>query len=111
MGITGYAGSILYVNLTNGRIRKEPLDPELVRSLIGGYGVNNKLAYDLMPQGVDPLSPENLIIIGAGPFAGTLVPGAAKVLVVTRTLAAPGTSVPAKGPSPLRLQEGASPSC
>ena len=84
MDIAGYAGSILYVNLTNGRIRKEPLDPGLVRSLIGGYGVNNKLAYDLMPQGVDPLSPENLIIIGAGPFAGTLVPGAAKVLVTTR---------------------------
>lgn len=84
MGIPGYAGSILYVNLTSGKTRKEPLDPELVRTLIGGYGVNNKLAYDLMAQGVDPLSPENLIIIGAGPFAGTLVPGAAKILVTTR---------------------------
>ena len=84
MGIPGYAGNILYVDLTNGRTRKESLDPDLVRTLIGGYGVNNKLAYDLMPQGVDPLSPENLIIIGAGPFAGTLVPGAAKILVTTR---------------------------
>ena len=84
MGVPGYAGSILYVDLTGGRTRKEPLDPELARSLIGGYGINNKLAYDLMPQGVAPLSPENLIIIGAGPFAGTLVPGAAKILATTR---------------------------
>ena len=84
MGIPGYAGSILYVDLTSGKTREEPLDPELAKSLIGGYGINNKLAYDLMPQGVEPLSPENLIIIGAGPFAGTLVPGTAKVLVTTR---------------------------
>ncbi|MFC1939366.1 aldehyde ferredoxin oxidoreductase C-terminal domain-containing protein [Chloroflexota bacterium] len=84
MGVPGYAGSILYVDLTSGRTRKEPLAPELIRTLIGGWGINNKLAYDLMPRGVDPLSPENLIIIGAGPFAGTLVPGAAKILATTR---------------------------
>jgi len=84
MGILGYAGSILYVDLTSGRTRKEPLDPELVMTLIGGYGINNKLAYDLVPQRTNPLSPANSIIIGVGPFAGTLVPGAAKVLVTTK---------------------------
>ncbi len=84
MNIPGYAGNILYIDLTRGRTRKEPLDPELVRTLIGGYGINSKLAYNLIPQGVDPLSPENLIIVGAGPFAGTMIPGAAKVLVTTK---------------------------
>ena len=84
MAIPGYAGSILFVDLTSERTREESLDPELARTLIGGCGINNKLAYDLMPQGIDPLSPQNLIIIGAGPFADTLVPGAAKILVTTR---------------------------
>ena len=84
MSIPGYAGRILYVDLTTGKTRKEPLDPELAKSLIGGFGINNQLAYDLIPRGVDPLSPENLIIIGAGPFAGTMVPGAAKVVVTTK---------------------------
>jgi aldehyde:ferredoxin oxidoreductase len=84
MGIPGYAGRILYIDLTSGRTRKEPIDPELVMTLIGGYGINNKLAYDLIPQRTDPLSPASSIIIGAGPFAGTLVPGAAKVLVTTK---------------------------
>ena len=84
MAIPGYAGSILFVDLTSGHTRKETLDTELIKDLIGGYGINNKLAYDLMPKGVDPLSPENLVIIGAGPFAGTLVPGAAKILATTR---------------------------
>ena len=84
MSIPGYAGRILYVDLATGKTRKEPLDPELAKSLIGGFGINNKLAYDLVPQGTDPLAPENLIIIGAGPLAGTMVPGAAKVVVTTK---------------------------
>jgi aldehyde:ferredoxin oxidoreductase len=75
---------VLYVNLSDGSSRVEPIDPSLPRDLIGGYGINNKLAYDLMRPGTDPLSPENLIIIGAGPFAGTLVPGSAKVVITTR---------------------------
>jgi len=84
MSISGYAGNVLYVNLTDGSRRVEPFDSALVPAFIGGYGINNKLAYDLMPPGVDPLSPDNLIIIGAGPFAGTMIPGGAKVLVTTR---------------------------
>ena len=82
--ICGYAGDILHIDLTSGKVRKEKLDPKLVESFIGGYGISNKLAYDLIPPDVDPFSPENLIIIGSGPFAGTLVPGAAKVLFTTK---------------------------
>ncbi|MFC1941793.1 aldehyde ferredoxin oxidoreductase N-terminal domain-containing protein [Chloroflexota bacterium] len=84
MSIPGYAGSILFVDLTSGKNRVEPLDPGLPEELIGGWGINNRLIYDLMPGGVEPLSPENLIIIGAGPFAGTIIPGAAEVLATTR---------------------------
>ena len=42
------------------------------------------MAYDLIPPDVAPLSPENLIIISTGPFAGTLVPGAAKTTFTTK---------------------------
>ena len=84
MGIPGFANSILYIDLTTGKVRTEPLDPELINTFLGGYGINNKLIYDLMPPGVDPLSPQNLIIIGAGPFADTLIPGGAKLLITTR---------------------------
>ena len=75
---------ILYVNLSDGSFRTDSIDPTLPRDLIGGYGINNRLAYDLIAPGTDPLSPENLIIIGAGTFAGTLVPASAKVLITTR---------------------------
>ena len=66
--MNGYAGYILHVNLTTGGIKKEPLDLDIARSFIGGLGVNSKLGYDLIKPGVDPLSPENVAIIGAGPL-------------------------------------------
>ncbi|MFC1916566.1 aldehyde ferredoxin oxidoreductase family protein [Chloroflexota bacterium] len=80
----GYAGSILYVNLTTGEIRKELLDLKVARSFIGGLGVNVKLGYDLIKPGIGSLSPANQIIIGAGPFVGTNVPGSCRVCSVTK---------------------------
>ena len=85
MGIPGYAGNILYINLTSGSIRKEPLDTEMVRTYIGGAGINNKLAYDLIPPDVEPLSPQNAIIIGTGPFNGTIIPGSSQVMTVYKS--------------------------
>jgi aldehyde:ferredoxin oxidoreductase len=84
MGFTGYAGSGLRVNLSTHTITKEPLDPDLVRRFVGGFGFTNKLAYDLIDQGVDPLSPENVVIIGSGPLSGTVAPSSAKVMATTK---------------------------
>jgi len=85
MGLQGYAGNILYVDLTNSSIRSEPLDAELVRTYIGGAGINNKLAHDLIPPDVGPLSPQNAIIIGTGPFNGTMIPGSSEVMVIHKS--------------------------
>ena len=80
----GYAGNILNVDLTTGEVKKEPLDFELVNDYIGGWGINNRLAYDLIEPGIDPLSPENPIIIGAGVCVGTMVPASAKLFLTTK---------------------------
>jgi len=85
MEIPGYAGNILHINLTSGDIRIEPLDIETVRTYIGGAGINNKLAYDLIPPDIDPLSPQNAIIIGAGPFNGTIIPGSSQVMCIYKS--------------------------
>jgi len=82
--MNGYAGSILRVNLTTGEIKKEPLDLEVARNFIGGMGINVKLAYDLIKPGIDPLSPENPIIIGVGPLVGTNIPGSSRVAAITK---------------------------
>ncbi|RJP25369.1 MAG: hypothetical protein C4520_02520 [Candidatus Abyssobacteria bacterium SURF_5] len=76
----GYAGKILFIDLTSGTIDRQPLDPGDCRGLLGGLGINNKLAYDHLKPGVDPLSPENPLILGAGPLIGTMTPGASRIV-------------------------------
>jgi len=85
MTLPGYAGNILYIDLTSRTIRKEPLDAEIARTYIGGTGINNKLAYELIPPDVDPLSPQNAIIIGTGPFNGTMIPGCSRLMTIYRS--------------------------
>ncbi|MBE9521719.1 MAG: hypothetical protein IME95_00860, partial [Proteobacteria bacterium] len=84
MEFKGYAGFGLWVDLSTGAIRKEPLDQKLVSRFVGGSGFTNKMAYELINTEVDPLSPENVIIIGSGALSGTLAPGSAKVMATTK---------------------------
>lgn len=82
--MNGYMGRILYVDLTEGRTWTESLEPEMARSFLGGWGVNARLAWDAIPLDADALSPENAVIIGTGPFSGTLVPGSAELSITTK---------------------------
>lgn len=84
MELNGYAGQILHVNLTTGEIKKNPLDRDLVEKFIGGWGINFKYAMDLIKHGMDPLSPENVIILGVGPFVGSSLPGSSKIAATSK---------------------------
>lgn len=82
-----YAGNILHVDLETKKIEKEELNSELIEKFIGGYGINNKLFYDIQikrPK-VDPFSPDSPIIIGVGSLVGTFLPGASKIIATYRT--------------------------
>ena len=81
----GFAGQILYIDLTNRDIRKEPLGENLIRDYIGGMGINTKLAFDLIEPGIDPLSPKNVICYGSGPFVGTTIPGCSRAGIITKS--------------------------
>lgn len=75
----GYAGNILYVDLTKGEVRKEPLDMEVARKYLGGGGFSNRLVADVADPLVDPLSPENVMIYAPGALCGTVATGASKL--------------------------------
>jgi len=81
----GYAGKILYVDLTSGQSRTEPLDMEMAKKFIGGCGIGERLLYDTLKPGTDPHSPDNPIIISAGSLVGTLAPGSAKIQMLTKS--------------------------
>jgi len=76
----GYAGKILFVDLSSGQTEAKPLERADAELYLGGLGMNNKLAYDLIEPGTDALAPENPIILGAGPLIGTMAPGASRIV-------------------------------
>jgi len=73
-GLFGYAGRILIVDLNTGRTRTEPLNMEVARKYVGGIGLGMRLWLDNTKQGVDPLSPENTLVLALGPVSGTMFP-------------------------------------
>ena len=81
----GYTGAVLRVDLTGGVIHREPLDEAFSRSYIGGRGFTSRLQYDLIRPDVDPLGPENVLIIAPGALTGTAAPSAARFVVAARS--------------------------
>ncbi len=84
MKLGGYAGKIVTVDLTNERVVEEPLDVELARKHLGGFGLNCKLAWDRLDPEVDPYSPDNIIFMGMGPMLGTAAPVSSKHSVISK---------------------------
>jgi aldehyde:ferredoxin oxidoreductase len=81
----GYSGKLLYIDLTSGNTKTEPLDMTMATKYIGGCGIGERLLCDLLRPSIDPLSPDNPIIICAGPLVGTGTPGAAKIEMLTKS--------------------------
>jgi aldehyde:ferredoxin oxidoreductase len=81
----GYAGMILRINLTNKKISKQPLPREWALRFIGGSGINDWILYNEVGPDADPIGPENKLIVGVGPFAGTIFPLGSKVRVTSRS--------------------------
>lgn len=81
----GWAGGCLEVDLTRGKIEKKENDPELTETYLAGKGTNLKLFWDRVSPEVEPFSEENLLIFGAGLLTGTLVPGANRTCVTTKS--------------------------
>jgi aldehyde:ferredoxin oxidoreductase len=80
----GFAGKLLFVDLGKHHISTKPTDEALVGNYVGGLGVCIKLASDLIPPGVAPLSPESVFVLGAGPLVGTNLPSASRVYIVSK---------------------------
>ncbi|MCS7096128.1 MAG: aldehyde ferredoxin oxidoreductase family protein [Nitrososphaerota archaeon] len=70
----GYAGRILYVDLTTGKTYTEPLNEDYAKKYIGGIGLGMRLWLDNSKPGVDPFSPENPLVLTTGPTSGTIWP-------------------------------------
>ena len=81
----GYAGRYLRVNLSTGEIQTCELEPAFAETWLGGNGFGAKILWDEVGRDVDPLSPENRLIIATGPICGTLMPNSSRTEVITKS--------------------------
>ncbi len=77
----GYGGHILRVDLTSGKIVREKSDPKYMIRAIGGRGLNSWRLHDELNRDIDPLSPENMLLIGVGPLTGSLLSSSAYMTI------------------------------
>jgi aldehyde:ferredoxin oxidoreductase len=83
---SGYNDCILRVDLSSGAITRQPLPGEdVMRLLLGGKGLGAYLLYKEIPAGIDPLSPENPLILNVGPLTGTTAPTAGRFGSTTKS--------------------------
>ena len=63
---------IAYIDLTKGTIVQEEIPLEWRKKYLGARGINMYLLYSLINSPIDPLGPENPLIIGIGLLTGSL---------------------------------------
>ncbi len=81
----GWWGNILRVDLTEGRIRRETIDPRVAKDYIGGRGWGIHTLLTEMDPGCDPLGPDNFLVMASGPLTGTRAPTGARYMVMSKS--------------------------
>ena len=78
---SGYFKKHLHVDLTNGTAERRDLSASFVEKYIGGRGFGAKLVWDNLKKHdfkIDPLGPENLLVVAPGPLTGAYLPSSGK---------------------------------
>ena len=76
---------ILRVNLSEGTCTPEPLNMEWAKDYLGQRGLATKYLVEETDPTVDPLSPENKMIMATGPLTGTMASTAGRYSVITKS--------------------------
>ena len=81
----GYMGKLLFVDLSQGTLKNEPLTEQMCRDFIGCQGVGARVLYERMKPGVDPLGPDNMLGLVSGPLTGTPAIAGARYAAVAKS--------------------------
>jgi aldehyde:ferredoxin oxidoreductase len=74
----GYTGKILDIDLTTGTVGEYPLSDEDREKFLGARFISTKILWDELKPGIDPLSPDNLLIVMTSPLTGTGAPSSSR---------------------------------
>lgn len=83
----GYAGKLLYVDLTSGQIQIKPFATDFARANIGGLGFGTRIFIDLIKDKpvFDALSPDNPFLLMTGPLTGCGLDATARWAVCSKS--------------------------
>lgn len=81
----GWTGKILRVNLSTKTHKEENYSEEFAHKWVGGRGFAVKILYDELKPGIDPLGPDNKLIVAVGPIAGIPAPNTGKTVVAAKS--------------------------
>ena len=82
---TGYNGKVLRVNLTSGVFSEETPAEIVYRMYMGGSALSSYFLLKEQKPGVDPLGPENKLIIMSSAISGAPLPGLTRYTVAARS--------------------------
>ena len=80
----GWNKKVLRVNLTAGTCKPEPLNMTWANDYLGSRGLASKYLVEEIDPKVDPLSPDNKMIMSTGPLTGTMASTGGRYTVVTK---------------------------
>jgi aldehyde:ferredoxin oxidoreductase len=72
-------GQILDIDLTTETWKLSEYPQDLARKYLGGRGFNMHVLYHQLPANINPLGPENLLILSCGLLTGTDAPSSARL--------------------------------
>jgi aldehyde:ferredoxin oxidoreductase len=81
----GLNRKIAYVDLTTSQVNIASIPIEMREKYLGGRGLDTYLLYNHLKAGVDPLSPENVVVVGAGLLGGMLAPASGWTHIATKS--------------------------
>jgi aldehyde:ferredoxin oxidoreductase len=76
-----YQGRVLRIDLSRSSAVVEPLNMDWAGRYLGGKGLLLRYMWEHTPPKVDPWSPDNPVFLVTGPFAGTNVSTASRLVV------------------------------
>jgi aldehyde:ferredoxin oxidoreductase len=75
----GYNGKILHVDLTKGELTVEEPEEAFYRKYLGGSAMGMHYILREMPQGADPVGPENVLTLMTGVTTGAAISGQSRI--------------------------------
>ncbi|MCK4369178.1 MAG: aldehyde ferredoxin oxidoreductase family protein [Dehalococcoidales bacterium] len=80
-----YTGKLLRINLSNRKSHIEDIPEQWMKNFLGGRGLAARYLYDELKPGVEPLGPDNKLLLMMGPLGATTAMSVSRMALVTKS--------------------------